>query len=92
MIVWYDLRFLRTIIDDDQIVPGGVYERRTHRGWTRGIIISVANNEVCVLLAEEQKHFVNINGDSFIDPGYVFAPYVPLQVSPSIIKMSVKIK
>ncbi len=92
MIVKYDVNFVRTLIDHDQIVPGGVFERRTHKGWQRGIVVSVVNNEVTVLLSQGAlDQYTNMSGDSFIDVGYVYAPYVPIQVTQNI-TMSVKVK
>ena len=63
------------------IEPGQLVGYRTRPGTTFGIVVSIDATNACVLWSREPR----VVADTYLESGYVFAPYVPLIVTPTLL-------
>lgn len=76
-------------------VPGSKFSHRPG-DWVKhfdyggvGIIVAMSDSQLTVLWSQEPRSvndFPHIQGQQFMEMSYVFAPYVPLQVSKTILE------
>ena len=67
---------------DEPTEPGQFVGHTAFPSSTCGTVVAIDETDVCVLWSRE-PYVVDV-GQAFMTGGYVFAPYVPLQVSPTI--------
>ncbi len=65
------------------------FERGGLKYWNdkNGKVIRIDNNDSSL----DIRQYIGIKGESFLEAGYVYAPYIPLYTEPALIDLSQKI-